>query len=127
MAKKTVDARREHEAWRQGRKKRIKSEIGVAKFNYQERNLLLLDIGFVSYSEYLKSDIWDAIRAKTLEVHKDCFCCRQNKATQAHHRRYSQNNLRLLVIGDMIGVCNWCHERIEFTFDKGYRTGKRFG
>lgn len=84
---------------------------------YAHRNKVLKGIGFDSYSDYLKSDLWASIKKRVLKRDKGkCQSCRQ-PATSVHHKHYSK---RVLLGEHIIGlkaICKECHQKIEFDKD----------
>jgi hypothetical protein len=96
-----------------GRKKGRVSPEERRRRVYRERNLNLRAMGFASYKEYLRSDLWRSIRARVLEAHPDCFAC-GGTATQVHHRTYRKKDLEGRDLRKLFAVCASCHERCEF-------------
>jgi hypothetical protein len=83
-------------------------------YSYADRNALLKELGYSSYAEYLKGELWQAIRAKVFAVKgTDCFLCGM-RANQVHHNRYSKDALLGLSTKHLKPVCGVCHEDIEF-------------
>lgn len=85
---------------------------------YQTRNNLLLDLGFINYSEYLKSPLWQSIRNRVLERdgHQCILCC--GTATECHHKFYSKRELLGKKIKHIVSLCRICHEKIELDGDR---------
>lgn len=86
---------------------------------YQQRNSLLLELGYKSYSQYLRSDKWAEIRGLKLQRDPECFGCRK-PARQVHHGKYTKENLLGDTARDLYSVCKRCHMKIEFT-PEGYK------
>lgn len=81
---------------------------------YEARNKLLLALGYASYSQYLASDTWKAIRLHVLDgAAHACYVCRK-KATQVHHQKYTQENLTGKNSKWLIALCGGCHRNAEF-------------
>ena len=80
---------------------------------YHKRNLILKEIGFQSYSAYLKSDTWAELKAFVLRKSPNCFAC-SRKATQVHHRFYSKLVLQGKSDAGLYAVCGSCHYHSEF-------------
>jgi hypothetical protein len=84
------------------------------KGGYGSRNEKLDQLGYSGYKEYLKSDIWKALRDERLRRFPNCTFC-GCKATEVHHYCYH----KLVLLGCMnallFPVCSNCHEEIEFT------------
>lgn len=69
------------------------------------RREFLKRLGFETYQDYLKSNLWVAIRRKVLELHKGlCVACGR-KAEQVHHIRY---DMATLSGQDLSGLCPLC-------------------
>ena len=80
-------------------------------YAYRDDNLRAL--GFASYSAYLNSELWAAIRAKVLESQPICFKCAKKKATQVHHRCYDKATMRGENLNSLTALCGACHRRAE--------------
>lgn len=84
---------------------------------YQSRLRNLKAIGFNSYPEYLRSDLWAAIRRRVFkEISDKCNACNA-PATEVHHRDYKTHMLLGHYIGDLVPLCRTCHNHIEFNSD----------
>lgn len=78
---------------------------------YKARDLILKDLGYSSYQEYLKSPKWELIRRLALE--RDgyiCRACRKNAATEVHHFAYTRPIMLGIDIWGVAAVCHGCHE-----------------
>lgn len=80
---------------------------------YRERDLILSEIGFTSYSSYLDSKLWKSIRCRVLR-NKTCCCC-SGRANQVHHKKYTKSNLTGETLESMVSICQGCHHAAEFT------------
>jgi len=82
--------------------------------NYNSRDVTLKEMGFATYKDYLKSDLWKRIRRKVLKRDKEtceiCHC----KGNQVHHSRYHKNDLTGKNLNFLHTICGDCHEKIEF-------------
>ena len=84
---------------------------------YQARQGNLKAIGFASYADYLRSDLWGAIRRRVFkEISDKCNACNA-PATEIHHRDYSVNALLGHYIMNLVPLCRNCHNHIEFNSD----------
>lgn len=90
---------------------------------YSERNHHLRKLGFPNYTEYLKSITWTDIRDDFLR--KNPLCCKcGGSASQVHHSKYTEDNLRGRSTQFLHAVCRQCHENAEiapgrkFTLDE---------
>ena len=111
--RRTVEMRKMVFAQKIKKKKQIASERGTGAYNYRERNRILNSMGFSSYAEYLKSDLWKSISKACKDRSPQCECCRHMKATEAHHRKYTLESLTTCN-HDLVSLCEQCHESIEF-------------
>lgn len=82
--------------------------------SYEQRDKILLDMGFTSYAEYLESKLWARIRRRVYKVCQKCPCGKD--ATEIHHRSYKRQFLqgRGKIFQFLTPVCRECHEHIEF-------------
>jgi len=91
---------------------------------YEKRNKLIRRLGWNSYKEYLKSDLWMRIRKDQLKRLPFCLAC-NGKATQVHHSEYTPANLLGHSPIGLISVCGDCHQRCEFTYNDVKRNPKQ--
>ena len=80
---------------------------------YDRRNAILAEMGFVSYKEYLASDLWKKIRRTVLCDGNACLVCGK-RANQVHHTKYTLANLSGESLEGMVPICRECHQNIEF-------------
>jgi hypothetical protein len=80
---------------------------------YRERNRILRSMGYASYAEYLKSELWQGIRARVLAQSRQCYVC-GGYANQAHHRSYREPDLDGRDLRRIFPICHACHETLEF-------------
>lgn len=82
--------------------------------DYASRNANLNRLGFDTYPDYLRSDLWRAVRVKVYAAKgRDCYLCGK-PATELHHNRYHANDLTGETIRFINPICRQCHESIEF-------------
>jgi len=79
---------------------------------YIHRESNLATIGFISYKDYLESDLWKEIREKVFAKHSRCFGCGK-PANQVHHRDYSVETLSGNRLFRLRAICTNCHEHCE--------------
>lgn len=80
---------------------------------YVWRNIILKDLGFDSYKDYLASDCWRSIRSRALKKNGgQCVSC-DKKATQVHHGNYERETLAGGCIKHLYPVCRSCHKNAE--------------
>lgn len=88
--------------------------------HYRDRNKILNDLGYSSYSEYLGSALWKGIRRRFWGYWKHnhdnkCFLC-SSDAEIPHHQNYSRAVLvGKKIKGNIYGICESCHLEIEFS------------
>lgn len=87
-----------------------------------KRDKRLMRLGFASYRDYLRGDLWKAIRTAKLDLTPKCEICDSSLATQVHHLRYSCNCLKGTDPLPLVSVCPECHKRLEFNRDGTKRT-----
>ena len=86
---------------------------------YPKRKRHLRSLGFKSYAEYRKSDLWKTVRTMVFKAKgPTCLSCRSRPATEVHHGTY---DLAVLVGADLrplYPVCRECHKEAEFDGDR---------
>ena len=82
--------------------------------DYRSRNYWLGKIGFKTYQDYLKSQMWRFIRDST--DMRLCSCC-DKPATQIHHSRYHKHDLTGKTRRNLHPICGACHQAIEYNPD----------
>lgn len=89
----------------------------TAKKIYEKRDLNLLAMGYRSYGEYLKSDLWKTTRAQVLGFFGDkCHFCGRD-AEEVHHSNYNLETLKgqgLYALFSLYPVCKECHTAGEY-------------
>lgn len=85
----------------------------TTKSLYINRNRVLAKMGFASYQDYLKSDLWRSIREKVLSTSGGCKKCGK-QAECVHHLDYSKQTLNGERLNKLVKLCNKCHYSIEF-------------
>lgn len=81
--------------------------------HYRVRQQALLEIGFQTYKEYLKSALWESIRDAVLEAHShQCRACGRTAYT-VHHVTYTSRVLLGKDRSQLIPICRACHKAIE--------------
>ncbi len=88
--------------------------------SYSDRNQVLKDLGFRSYQDYLRSDLWASIRDHSMALSSVCVGC-HGKATQIHHGRYRRCDLDGTCMSMLFPVCGACHRYIEFGSRDGHK------
>mgnify|MGYP005817654803 FL=1 len=89
--------------------------------SYKQRDIQLEHMGFKSYKEYLKSNLWEAIRSKKMCEQKKCLLCNHNIEDNLiiHHYDYSRDTLEGKTLNALIVLCKRCHSSIEFFIKDG--------
>ena len=94
--------------------------------HYALRAEALAFVGFDSYAEYLRSDIWAAIKARLMFKsngnRRYCKVCNKKPAHTLHHLSYSIPVLLGKESNQLIPICAGCHKAIEFTSGGSKRT-----
>lgn len=68
----------------------------------------------ITYNEYLRTEIWSAIRwAVLVRDNRGCRGC-PALATQVHHQSYDVGTLCGVSLNRLFSLCDNCHETIEF-------------
>ena len=105
-------------AWQNLRRKKLhkqeKARPDKGMKAYADRQLLLINLGFKDYAEYLTSELWARIRSAKLTPHKVCVLC-DCKSEQVHHLSYDEETLMGRRMSNLVQLCRTCHLQIEFT------------
>jgi hypothetical protein len=82
---------------------------------YRDRDDNLHKLGFDSYRDYLRSQLWEEISFRVFRRTTDgrCECCRFRRASQIHHRAYDISTLRGDCIDALTALCDCCHYKAE--------------
>lgn len=80
---------------------------------YQQRDAVLLGMGFSSYAQYQRSSLWKGIRERQLTRQPWCTGC-GGKAWQVHHLMYDKPTMLGRGLGSLVSVCGHCHFSCEF-------------
>lgn len=92
------------------------------KETYEQRNILLRELGFRTYSVYLNSRIWYAIRNSAYRIHgRTCRLC-PRRAITIHHLSYTRAVLLGQDLSLLAPLCRYCHDQVEFSTDGRKRT-----
>lgn len=87
----------------------------IGMLAYEERDTLLLEMGYASYQEYLRSNRWNRIRKRVLSANDNqCVLCGK-PANTVHHTDYSKATLQGECIDGLVALCDICHNLAEFT------------
>jgi 5-methylcytosine-specific restriction endonuclease McrA len=111
---------RKGDAWwdeqqnRPRRQKKHKKQTRTHHSPYAWRSVVVSQLGYSSYGDYLKSDLWKSIRERVLirDGHQCRYC--KEPASQAHHRNYRTDTMSGKDIQDIHAVCGTCHKFVEF-------------
>lgn len=92
------------------------------KPTYTQRNVLLIQLGYSSYAEYLATELWIGIRAAVFkrDEHR-CKLCGKD-ANVIHHVNYEETTLLGVTLDGMVSVCHDCHKKVEFDSKNKKRT-----
>lgn len=83
---------------------------------YNQRDKVLMRLGFASYRDYLRSALWKELREEKLAANARCEIC-GDKAQIVHHISYRRNSLAGKHLGGLVSLCNRCHCRVELRED----------
>lgn len=84
------------------------------KETYEQRNILLRELGYPTYAIYLQSPLWSFIRHHAYRIHgRTCRLC-PRRATTIHHLSYSRDILLGNDLSLLAPLCRTCHNRVEF-------------
>lgn len=100
-----------------------RSFLRASKPSFRQKNNRMCDLDhrelmdslsrlrFLSYDEYLQSDLWLSIREKALAAsNRTCKFCGYT-ATQIHHTSYAYDVMKGENLNHVHPVCSRCHER----------------
>lgn len=89
---------------------------------YEQRDVILRQMGYSCYQEYLRSSLWRSIRQKAMVAcNGECVLCR-HPAKEVHHTNYSEASLRGQSIESLVPLCETCHDLGEFSTAGAKRT-----
>lgn len=74
---------------------------------YKLRNIRLKEIGYKSYKDYIKSDLWKDIRTKHINHHNKCDYCNSKYRLNVHHLSYEK--IGVYITDHLITLCDDCH------------------
>lgn len=80
--------------------------------DYEIRDRNLLELGYYSYGQYLKSSKWKEIKEKVAPRSKKCVRCGK-AAEQIHHGNYDIKTLDGQDMQFLFPVCRRCHRNAE--------------
>lgn len=87
----------------------------MSKQTYEDRNIIIKDMGYANYHDYLASPLWIEIRDRVYtEKGGKCIVC-ENIAQVIHHRGYGRDVLEGKTLSPLVPLCHKCHKNIEFT------------
>ncbi len=90
---------------------------GKSMEEYEDRNAILLQLGFKDYKAYCRSQLWKSIRERKLAIDPCCYVCERSDGCkiQIHHGRYHESNLSGKDLSDLWTLCAAHHHWIEIT------------
>lgn len=81
---------------------------------YKDRDVILLALGFPSYTVYLVSTLWVRIRSRRLKYDEyTCILC-GSPSFCVHHIDYTEENLSGESLEGLVSLCRSCHVKVEF-------------
>lgn len=96
---------------------------GYSTSNYkaqlQIRDIRLSDLGFASYSAYLRSDLWKDAKARLSRSgrRRACYVCAHRGRLEVHHRSYRRIGRERAA--DLIYLCAGCHKKVHRGIERG--------
>lgn len=87
------------------------------RVGYRERKVILEEMGYASYVDYLSSDLWKSIRGIVLNKDGTCRVCKSCPVVLIHHNSYERDVLEGNRLEELYGLCYKCHRLIEFDAD----------
>lgn len=86
----------------------------MGKHTYQARNILLREMGYSNYAEYLESDLWAGIKRRAFEeLGRLCLIC-NGGAEVLHHISYGKEVMQGKTLAPLAPLCHGCHHEVEF-------------
>ncbi len=80
----------------------------------QNLHFILKELGFKTYKQYLRSDLWQNVREKVFRLNgRQCWCCTK-KAKVIHHLKYTKRSLTGKSVDNLVPLCRKCHYKIHF-------------
>ena len=83
---------------------------------YKRRAGAMKKTGYISYEQFLASDLWREIKNASASEYKNsdiCCFCRSTERVVLHHKKYTKTNFTKAVMKNLIPVCSKCHYRIH--------------
>jgi len=84
--------------------------------DYRRRDKLLHELGYASYTDYLRSPTWRKVSARVMQrVQGRCEICGE-PASEVHHLKYSEEVIlrHKHKLRHLIAICRNCHRDGEF-------------
>jgi 5-methylcytosine-specific restriction endonuclease McrA len=100
--------------WLRAEIERMHAERLAGKFPVS-RESILARLGYRDYESYLSSPPWRRIHCRILKRDERlCVRC-GDKATQVHHKSYTEPVLRGEDDSQLVSICEPCHNKVELT------------
>ena len=81
---------------------------------YHIRDVLLREMGYNSYRQYLGSTLWKGIRGRGFKaLGRVCYLC-GGKAELLHHYHYEPVLLEGHTLLGLVPLCEKCHHKVEW-------------
>jgi 5-methylcytosine-specific restriction endonuclease McrA len=85
----------------------------MSEETYAQRNVILRQLGFRTYWQYLQSRLWRSIRSRFWRSHPPiCLVCKK-PGYQLHHTSYTKEVLLGKDLSKLVPICRKCHRKIE--------------
>lgn len=79
----------------------------------KQRLKILNDLGFRSYSAYMRSRLWRSIRDLVFEYRGKSCCCCTAEAESVHHESYDYATMVGRKLDHLYPICRECHDTVE--------------
>lgn len=84
---------------------------------WETRDRMLRLLGYLSYSDYLRSFHWSQVKKAFYSGPHwggRCYCCqRLGVRTELHHKTYEHIGCEIEWLKDLVAVCGPCHDKIH--------------
>lgn len=102
------------------RNKVILVPIGAEAKSEQYRiiDAAVRDLGFLSYDEYLRSNLWSRIRQAVFDKKGTSCCLCTEDAVAVHHHSYAPSVMSGENLEPLFPICDRCHKSLEFEHGK---------
>ena len=98
-------------SWNKDIKQSERFHIILRLLSYSHIDKIKIHADTLSYSDFLSTPYWIAIRGKILYRDKySCKMCNSKELLHVHHNNYANKGIECLNLTDLISLCSTCHE-----------------